>query len=97
MKQAGDGLQSSEPAQRGMGRSEPADEPEARPSLLSSWRYALRTANPPRGAVDPVTKWLVITRAALQPMTITSAAIAGLIAVHKPGFDPWRSPSPLWG
>ena len=58
-------------------------------SLLSNWRVALSTANLPPGPPDAVTKWLVITRAAVQPMTITSAAIAGLLAVRKPGFDTW--------
>jgi len=35
-----------------------------------------------------VTRWLVLTRACVQPMTLTSAAIAGLLAVRVPGFDP---------
>jgi len=57
-------------------------------SLLGHWRYAMSTANMPPGATDPVTKWLVLTRAAVQPMTITAAAIAGLLAVGRPGFEP---------
>ena len=60
----------------------------SRPSLPSSWRTALRTANAPPGAVDPITRWLVITRAAVQPMTITCAAIAGLLAVRSHDFRP---------
>src|SRR6266545_7200890 len=59
----------------------------ARWSLLRNWRIALATANMPSGRVDPVTRWLVLTRAAVQPMTITSAAIAGLLAIRKPGFE----------
>ena len=35
-----------------------------------------------------MTRWLVLTRACVQPMTLTSAAIAGLLAVRVPGFDP---------
>lgn len=57
--------------------------------LLASWRYALATCNPPRGGVDPVTRWLVLTRACSQPMTLTAAAFAGLLAVRAPGFNAW--------
>jgi 1,4-dihydroxy-2-naphthoate octaprenyltransferase len=55
--------------------------------LLARWRYVLRTTNPPEGKVDVVSRWLVLTRAAVLPMTITAGAIAGLLAVHQPGFD----------
>jgi 1,4-dihydroxy-2-naphthoate octaprenyltransferase len=55
--------------------------------LLARWRYVLRTTNPPEGKVDLVSKWLVLTRAAVLPMTITAGAIAGLLAVRQPGFD----------
>jgi 1,4-dihydroxy-2-naphthoate polyprenyltransferase len=55
--------------------------------LLARWRYVLRTTNPPEGKVDVVSKWLVLTRAAVLPMTITAGAIAGLLAVQQPGFD----------
>lgn len=58
-------------------------------SLLRNWRWALATGNPPRGHVDPVSRWLVLTRAAVLPMTLTSAAIAGLLAVREPGFNAW--------
>ena len=35
---------------------------------LRSWAYALRTTNPPPdGPVDVVTRWLVVTRAAVLP------------------------------
>jgi 1,4-dihydroxy-2-naphthoate octaprenyltransferase len=55
--------------------------------LLANWRYVLRTTNPPAGRIDPVSKWLVLTRAAVLPMTVTAGAIAGLLAVHQRGFD----------
>jgi 1,4-dihydroxy-2-naphthoate octaprenyltransferase len=59
-------------------------------SRLKSWGYALRTTNPPPdGPVDVVTRWLVITRAALLPMTLFSGLVAALLAVGKPGLD-WR-------
>src|SRR5205807_851393 len=49
-------------------------------SLLRNWRHVLRTSNPPPGRVDAVSRWLVLTRASVLPMTITAAAIAGLLA-----------------
>src|SRR5687768_13639047 len=55
--------------------------------LLARWRYVLRTTNPPEGKVDVVSKWLVLTRAAVLPMTITAGAIAGLLAVRQPDFE----------
>ncbi len=54
--------------------------PARRSSLLHSWAYVLRTTNPPPGRVDAVSRWLVLTRAAVLPMTITAALIAGLLA-----------------
>jgi 1,4-dihydroxy-2-naphthoate octaprenyltransferase len=53
----------------------------------------LTTQNVPEGAtVDPVSKWLLITRASVFPMTITSGAIGGLLAVAA------REPQPAnWG
>ncbi len=59
-------------------------------SRFSSWVYALRTTNPPPdGPVDTVTRWLVITRAAVLPMTLFAGLVAALLAVRQPGFD-WR-------
>jgi 1,4-dihydroxy-2-naphthoate octaprenyltransferase len=56
--------------------------------IVRRWRRVLATGNPPPGALDPVTRWLVMTRAAVLPMTLTSAAVAGLLAVGRPGFRP---------
>jgi 1,4-dihydroxy-2-naphthoate octaprenyltransferase len=59
-------------------------------SRLKSWVYALRTTNPPPGRqIDPVTRWLVVTRAAVLPMTLVSGLVAALLAVGQPGLD-WR-------
>src|SRR5438105_13039823 len=58
-----------------------------RQSLLANWRHVLATTNPPEGHVDPVSRWLVLTRAAVLPMTLTAALIAGLLGVNEPGFD----------
>jgi 1,4-dihydroxy-2-naphthoate polyprenyltransferase len=53
---------------------------------LTGWRYAALTTNPPRGHVDPVTKAIVLTRAAVLPMTLVAGLLAGLLAVRQPGF-----------
>jgi 1,4-dihydroxy-2-naphthoate octaprenyltransferase len=48
---------------------------------LSMWRYAFLTTNPPeQGVVDQVTRWLVVTRAGVLPMTLTSGLMAVLLA-----------------
>jgi 1,4-dihydroxy-2-naphthoate polyprenyltransferase len=47
---------------------------------LHNWRHVMRTSNPPAGRVDPISRWLVISRASVLPMTLTAAAIAGLLA-----------------
>lgn len=50
---------------------------------LLAWKEILETANPPRERrLDTVGKWLVITRAAVFPMTIWSGLIGGLLAVE---------------
>jgi 1,4-dihydroxy-2-naphthoate octaprenyltransferase len=59
-------------------------------SWARSWGYALRTTNPPPdGPVDTVTRWIVVTRAAVLPMTVVSGLVAALLAVGKRGLD-WR-------
>src|SRR5487761_724567 len=57
------------------------------PGRLAAWRYALRTTNPPAGPIDPVTRWLVVTRAAVLPMTLTAGAVAALLAVDRGGVN----------
>lgn len=57
-------------------------------SLPSNWREVMRTCSLPEDRrVDRVSRWLILTRACVQPMTLTAAAIAGLLAVRAPGFD----------
>jgi 1,4-dihydroxy-2-naphthoate octaprenyltransferase len=60
--------------------------PLPRQGRLGRWRHALSTVNPPAGELDPVSRWLVITRAGVLPMTITAGAIAGLLTVRHPAF-----------
>jgi 1,4-dihydroxy-2-naphthoate octaprenyltransferase len=53
-----------------------------------AWLYALRTTNPPPGVTpDAVTRWLVVTRAAVLPMTVFAGLVAGLLAVRATGFS----------
>ncbi len=48
-----------------------------------AWKEILETANPPATRpLDTVGRWLVITRAAVFPMTIWSGLIGGLLAVE---------------
>lgn len=58
-----------------------------RGGLLASWRRVLRTGNPPPGPIDPVSRWLVLTRAVVFPMTLTAAAVAGLLGARHPDFN----------
>ncbi len=51
-----------------------------RRNLVRNWAHVLRTSNPPEGPVDPVSRWLVLTRASVLPMTVTAALVAGLLA-----------------
>jgi 1,4-dihydroxy-2-naphthoate octaprenyltransferase len=68
-----------------MSETAPTVSPPAQPRL-ARWRHAVSTVNPPAGELDAVSRWLVITRAGVLPMTLTSGAIAGLLAARRPGF-----------
>ena len=57
--------------------------------LLKRWIAVLATTNPPRGRMDPVSKWLYLTRAGVLPMTMVSAALAGLLAVYRDASVRW--------
>src|SRR5215831_4919826 len=57
---------------------------------FAAWRYAFLTTNPPQqGVVDGVTRWLVVTRAGVLPMTLTSGLIAVLLAAISPIRVDW--------
>jgi 1,4-dihydroxy-2-naphthoate octaprenyltransferase len=57
--------------------------------LLHNWRYSIATCNCPQGSdIDGITRWLVLTRACVQPMTLIAVFSAGLLAVRAPGFNP---------
>ena len=60
-----------------------------RQSLPSAWVEVLRTTNPPTGRpLDPVSRWLVLSRAAVLPMTMVAGAVATLLAVNRSTFRP---------
>jgi 1,4-dihydroxy-2-naphthoate octaprenyltransferase len=60
-----------------------------RRNLFQNWRYVLATTNPPKGRLDPVSKWLYLTRAGVLPMTLVAAAVAGLLAVYRDDDVSW--------
>ena len=49
-------------------------------SPVARWRLALTTGNAPPGPTDPITRWLVLTRASVLPMTVTAGVLALLLA-----------------
>jgi len=54
-------------------------------SSIQNWGEILRTQNLPSDrAMDTVSRWLLITRASVFPMTIISALIGGLLAAGAP-------------
>ena len=53
---------------------------------LSAWKEIMQTANPPQSLpLDTVGKWLVMTRAAVFPMTVWSGTIGALLAAETVG------------
>jgi 1,4-dihydroxy-2-naphthoate octaprenyltransferase len=62
---------------------------EREPSLPKKWLYVLATTNPPKGRMDPISKWLYLTRAGVFPMTLVAAALAGLLAVYRDADVHW--------
>ncbi len=57
--------------------------------LVKKWLWVLTTTNPPKGRLDPVSKWLWITRAGVLPMTLVAAGLAGLLAVYRGASVNW--------
>jgi len=63
-------------------RPETSERP-VRVGLLRRWRVAFATGNAPKelgGPLDPVTRWIVLVRASVLPMTVTAGLVAGLLA-----------------
>jgi 1,4-dihydroxy-2-naphthoate polyprenyltransferase len=77
----------------------PADAVAGRPAvaapglagLVQSWRQIIFTGNlAPGRPIDAVSRWLLITRACVFPMTLTSGLIGGVLAAST-------APTPNWG
>lgn len=61
-------------------------------SVVSNWIDAFQTTNLPEGVEpDPVSKWIVLTRASVFPMTFFAGAIGGMLAIPSGRADlgPW--------
>lgn len=55
---------------------------------FTTWRYVMNHANMPAGVeMDGVSKWLIVTRAAVFTMTATSGLIGGLLAIGTVGVS----------
>jgi 1,4-dihydroxy-2-naphthoate polyprenyltransferase len=78
----------------------PAHESEAQPmslrDRLRAWAEIMQTANPPATLpLDTVGKWLVMTRAAVFPMTVWSGTIGLLLAAEIVGVSAVNWPAAL--
>ncbi|MGH2756706.1 MAG: prenyltransferase [Actinomycetota bacterium] len=61
----------------------------AAPGRLAAWARILKTCGAPAAQdLDAIGRVLLITRACVQPMTLTAAAMAGALAAPVPSFDP---------
>ncbi|MCZ6464019.1 MAG: prenyltransferase [Proteobacteria bacterium] len=57
-------------------------------SVVQNWGEIIRTQNlAPEKTMDAVSKWLIITRASVFPMTLISGAIGGLLAASSGATD----------
>jgi 1,4-dihydroxy-2-naphthoate octaprenyltransferase len=66
-----------------------ADRPGAAP-VFDNWRRIIATGNLPEGrTMDGVSRWLLITRACVFSMTITSALVGGLLAAATADAPRW--------
>jgi len=72
-----------------------------RSPLWRNWAEVLRTQNlPSEGRPDLVSRWLLIVRASVFPMTLTSGLLGGLLAVAGPTpvpASPWLFAEALLG
>jgi 1,4-dihydroxy-2-naphthoate octaprenyltransferase len=71
-------------------REEPSIAPPGFAEKLDSWKKILSQGNLPEGrTIDEVSRWLLITRAAVFSMTITSGLIGGLLAAASDATPAW--------
>src|SRR3990170_5878667 len=66
-------------------------------SLLANWKEILDTANlSPGKRIDAVSRWLIITRAAVFSMTAISGLIGGLLALATADQIDWLNFALAW-
>src|SRR5256885_10596352 len=70
-------------------RGDSGEAPAPPTNVVANWKYVLATTNPPDGHLDPVSKWLYLTRAGVLPMTLVAAAVAGLVAAYRDADVQW--------
>jgi len=70
-------------------RANSGERPAPPTNVVANWKYVLATTNPPPGRLDPVSKWLYLTRAGVLPMTLVAGAVAGLLAVYRDADVAW--------
>ncbi|MFQ5514913.1 MAG: prenyltransferase [Myxococcota bacterium] len=61
-------------------------------SVISNWMEALQTTNLAPGVeADPISRWLILSRASVLPMTLFAGAVGGLLALPGGGarLDLW--------
>ena len=59
--------------------------------MWRNWVEAVRTCNLPAGQkMDPIGKWLIVTRSCVFSMTLISALLGGLLAAADGHFKFWR-------
>ena len=59
-------------------------------SILANWKEVIETANlSPERRMDPISRWLIITRSAVLTMTLTSGLIGGLLAAALVARPNW--------
>lgn len=71
-----------------MAISQQLEQPLTLGQRLRHWKEVLDTCNLSKDKkMDTVSRWLIITRACVFQMTITSGLIGGLLAFGTPGFN----------
>jgi 1,4-dihydroxy-2-naphthoate octaprenyltransferase len=59
-------------------------------SVVSNWIDAFQTTNLPEGVEpDPVSRWIIMTRASVFPMTFFAGAIGGMLAIPSGRAELW--------
>jgi 1,4-dihydroxy-2-naphthoate octaprenyltransferase len=75
---------------RAIADTPPVDAAPGTPSIVDTRRKILASGNIPEGRrIDAVSRWLLITRACVFSMTVTSALVGGLLAAATAPHAHW--------